>query len=122
MLISDCYNFGTHLDGYSLSGWQNSQSYYGEDDCGHPETIFEAVSGGHKGFTWSHASWENFHFNYSTSGCEWSNESRWEKAGKRVWNESDVYDNASDVGSHSDRVTLGLPPTGPLKLDDVKSA
>ncbi|XP_010911983.1 uncharacterized protein [Elaeis guineensis] len=102
--------------------WQNGQTYYDEDDCGHPETIFEAVFGGHKGFTWSYASRENFHFNHSTSGSEWSNRTRWEKAWKRVWNDSDVYDDSTNVGSHSDRVTLGLPPTGPLKLEDVKSA
>ncbi|XP_038987719.1 uncharacterized protein LOC103699931 isoform X2 [Phoenix dactylifera] len=115
---SSCSGKGKHG---GSKRWQNSQSYYDEDDYGHPETIFEAVFGGHKGFTWSYASWQNFHFNYSTSRSERSNESRWEKAWKRVWSERDVYDDL-DVGSHSDRATLGLPPTGPLKLDDVKSA
>ncbi|KAJ8467317.1 hypothetical protein OPV22_029869 [Ensete ventricosum] len=101
---------------------QKKNSSYDEDYYDHPETIYETVFGGHRGFTWSFESWARFHFSRSGARFEWKDESRWENTRSRVWNECDDEDNLTDVGSHSDRVTLGLPPTGPLTLDDVKSA
>ncbi|XP_064934444.1 uncharacterized protein LOC135587226 [Musa acuminata AAA Group] len=101
---------------------QKKNSSYDEDSYDNPETIYETVFGGHRGFTWSFESWARCHFSKSGTQFEWKNESRWEKTRSRVWSESDDEDNLTDVGSHSHRVALGLTPTGPLKLDDVKSA
>ncbi|XP_039118269.1 uncharacterized protein LOC120254188 [Dioscorea cayenensis subsp. rotundata] len=68
-------------------------------------------------------SWEKYRFENSTSGFEWRDEAKWEKIKKKFLNESDIEEEEpSDVGTHTDRVALGLPATGPLKLDDVKTA
>ncbi|XP_020246755.1 uncharacterized protein LOC109824543 isoform X1 [Asparagus officinalis] len=101
-------------------GWQNKKSFYYDDDCEQSEPNFSATFGGHKFYTWS---WENPNFQSSTYGFEWRDETNWEKSKKRFCNESDVEDDSSNVvGLYSHRVALGLPPTGPLKLDDVKCA
>ncbi|THU68763.1 hypothetical protein C4D60_Mb08t07280 [Musa balbisiana] len=101
---------------------QKKNGSYDEDYYDNPETIYETVFGGHGGFTRSFESWARCHFSKSGTQFEWKDESRWENTRSRVRSESDDEDNLTDVGSHSHRVTLGLPPTGPLKLDDVKSA
>ncbi|KAJ6761505.1 CHAPERONE DNAJ-DOMAIN SUPERFAMILY PROTEIN [Salix koriyanagi] len=49
----------------------------------------------------------------------------WKDQRYREWdaNRETESDNASySVGSHSDRTILGLPLTGPLKIEDVKNA
>ncbi|KAJ0971981.1 hypothetical protein J5N97_019940 [Dioscorea zingiberensis] len=98
-------------------------SYGYDDDFGHREANFQASFGGHRSFTWSFPAWENFRFENSTSGFEWKDEAKWEKIKKKFLNESDLEEEeSSDVGSHTDRVALGLPATGSLKLADVKTA
>ncbi|KAG9444309.1 hypothetical protein H6P81_015649 [Aristolochia fimbriata] len=103
-------------------------SDYDED----PETFFEATFGG-RCFTWSFRSSEDHPFRTSTYGFNLKNDgSKWAKSNPRYWgssDESDESDNTEDegehfraVGSSSDRSILGLPPRGPLKLEDVKSA
>ncbi|XP_072992911.1 uncharacterized protein [Typha latifolia] len=104
--------------------WQKRQcfyDFYNENEFVHPEMIFEAVFSRHRGYTWSYTSAGNFHFNNSTSGFRWTDESRWEKARKRFWHENDD-DESTNVGSHAHRAALGLPLTGQLNLDDVKCA
>ncbi|XP_072971117.1 uncharacterized protein [Typha angustifolia] len=104
--------------------WQKRQcfyDFYNENEFVHPEMIFEAFFSRHRGYTWSYTSAGNFHFNNSTSGFRWTDESRWEKARKRFWHESDD-DESTNVGSHAHRAALGLPLTGQLNLDDVKCA
>uniref|UniRef100_A0A6V7QXG6 J domain-containing protein n=1 Tax=Ananas comosus var. bracteatus TaxID=296719 RepID=A0A6V7QXG6_ANACO len=89
--------------------WQNTKNF-NEDDYENPYTS-SATFGGRRPFTWS---W---------SGFEWKDESQWTKAKKRVWSESDIEEEeSSDIDMRSYRVTLGLPPIGPLKLEDLKSA
>lgn len=83
--------------------------------------MYEAFVNRFKGFTWSYDAWENYHFSEYGKQFEWKENSKSEKA-KRVRSDMDDEDESCDVGSHTHRVTLGLPPTGPLKLDDVKSA
>ncbi|OAY78499.1 hypothetical protein ACMD2_15781 [Ananas comosus] len=108
-------------------GWQSNQSFYDfhdEDDFIHPGSVFETVFGRHRGFAWSYILWENFRLNDTKFTFKWSDESRRQKAQKRIWSESDddSDDESTNVGSQAHRVTLGLPLTGPLKLDEVKSA
>lgn len=76
-------------------------------------------------FTWTWAG-ETFTFpNSGPSGFEWRDNSNWHQ-NKKFYNESDVEDecqersNAADLMIH--RATLGLPRTGPLILDHIKSA
>lgn len=103
--------------------WQNKKSFYNDEgDYQQPEPKFSASFAGYRCYTWSYESWESSNFQSSTSGFEWREDSKWEKARKRAWNESGVENASTNVGSYSHRVALGLPPTGPLKLDDVKSA
>ncbi|KAJ6819558.1 uncharacterized protein M6B38_400030 [Iris pallida] len=98
------------------------QRLYDADDD-RLKSKFEATFGGQRCYTWSFTWEEKFDFNYSsTAGFDWRAESKSEKAQKRVWSESDVEDESPDIGFHSQRVTLGLPPTGPLNLNDVKCA
>lgn len=90
-----------------------------------PENIFETIFGEHhQSFTWSHASWEGFHFRGSSFGFRRAGESRRQRVESESEDESDDDDTceAAGVGSHAHRVTLGLPPCGPLTLDDVKTA
>ncbi|XP_027904770.1 uncharacterized protein LOC114164334 [Vigna unguiculata] len=94
---------------------------FSEDFDGQPEQIFHA-SYGNKCYTWSFNNWSGS-FEHSTSeGFEWREHSNRTNKWK---NESDVEQDDDDlccVGSSSDRTVLGLPPTGPLKIEDVKNA
>jgi len=87
-----------------------------------PDKIFEARFGGQKCYTWSFTWTEHFDFNNTSTGFNLGGESKEEKARRKFWNESSDDEEPTDVGCHSHRITLGLPPTGPLKLDDIKSA
>uniref|UniRef100_A0A0R0JH39 J domain-containing protein n=1 Tax=Glycine max TaxID=3847 RepID=A0A0R0JH39_SOYBN len=94
---------------------------FNEDFDGHPEQIFQATFG-NKWYTWSFNNWSGFSSEHSTSGFEWREHSNRTNKWK---NESDIEhddDDDSCVGSCSDRTVLGLPPTGPLKIEDVKNA
>ncbi|XP_068658578.1 uncharacterized protein [Aristolochia californica] len=104
-------------------------SDYDED----PKTFFEATFGG-RCFTWSFRPSEDHPFRSSTYGFQLKNDgSNWAKSNTRYWgssDETDETDNTEDdedeqlcsIGSSTDRTVLGLPPTGSLKLEDVKSA
>ncbi|XP_058090846.1 uncharacterized protein LOC131237194 [Magnolia sinica] len=95
---------------------------FSDDYDGHPETIFQATFGG-RCCTWSFKSWEDSHFQNSIPGFEWRYDSNWTSDRRRVWETSETNDDDQGViGSYSDRTMLGLPPTGPLKTEDVKSA
>jgi hypothetical protein len=89
-----------------------------------PENIFETIFSEDRGFTWSHMSWESFHFGNSSSGFRRTGESRRQRVASDSEEESDDDDIGETTGieSHAHRVTLGLPPRGPLTLDDVKTA
>ncbi|XP_022632409.1 uncharacterized protein LOC106779740 isoform X1 [Vigna radiata var. radiata] len=92
-----------------------------EDFDSQPEQIFQATYG-NKCYTWSYSNWSGCSFEHSTSGFEWREHSNRTNKWK---NESDVEqddDDSCSVGSSSDRTILGLPPTGPLKIEDVKNA
>ncbi|KAL5714942.1 hypothetical protein ACHQM5_016837 [Ranunculus cassubicifolius] len=88
-----------------------------EDDSGN---VFEATFG-NKRYTWSSRPfWAE-----EPTEFVWRDKSKWTRNKTRVWDstsETDEDVKPCFVGSYSDRMTLGLPPTGPLKIDDVKSA
>jgi hypothetical protein len=94
--------------------WKN----FDEDDCS--DTPYGNF-GGKRSFTWYWPGEDDE--SGSPSGFQWRDESQSNKSRERVWNESDVdeeepcYDN---LRSH--RISLGLPPLGPLELDHIKSA
>ncbi|XP_042492668.1 uncharacterized protein LOC122072165 [Macadamia integrifolia] len=91
----------------------------------HPETVFQATFG-NRCFTWSFRSWEESHFrSSSTTGFEWRDHSNRTNNRREEWettSESDDDNESCVVGSYADRTILGLPPAGPLKIEDVKSA
>ncbi|KAB5520785.1 hypothetical protein DKX38_025104 [Salix brachista] len=89
------------------------------DDFGDPETISRATFG-NKRYMRSNKS-----FRSEPSGFEWREPLKWKNRRYKGWDATSEteYDNTLySVGSHSDRTVLGLPPTGPLKIEDVKNA
>lgn len=93
-------------------------------DFDDPETIFQERFG-NRWYSWTYQKREESSFQYSTSGFEWRKHSNRTDHRTKDWeNESDIEsdDEQCTVGSSSDRTILGLPPSGPLKLDDVKNA
>ncbi|CAL5029137.1 unnamed protein product [Urochloa decumbens] len=99
-------------------------NFFHENHYVHPDEIFEAIFGTHHGFTWSHISWEDFRFGdrsfrFRRSGGE----SQRERIPSDSEDESEEDSReTTSVGSHAHRVILGLPPCGPLTLEDVKTA
>lgn len=89
----------------------------------HPETIFEATFGNRR-YSWSFMSRNDSSFHSSTTGFEWrehcsrSNNKKWDAESEG----DDSEDESCVVGSFSDRKILGLPPSGTLKIEDVKIA
>lgn len=99
------------------------KGYLSEDDDDHPETLFQA-SFGNRWYTWYFNSGTGTS-QRSTPGFDWRESFHRTSDRQEEWktpNEPDSEDEASNVGSHSDRVVLGLPRYGPLKLKDVKNA
>ncbi|KAI4345133.1 hypothetical protein L6164_012289 [Bauhinia variegata] len=133
-------SWNSHEDGHSDSSYDKGQaksrqrvgksqknkkrkskrrSFSREDSDDDPETMFQARYG-KRSYTWSFGGRE-WTCENSTSGFEWREQSK-----DRKWeNESDIEsddDDSCDVGSCSDRTILGLPPSGPMKMEDVKNA
>lgn len=100
------------------------QESFSDDFDAHPERIFQATIG-NRCYTWSFKSWEESHNQTTTNGFEWRDRGNWNDSKYREWqNASDIEsdDESYVVGSSSDRTILGLPPKGPLKIEDVKIA
>lgn len=101
------------------------RNFSDEDTYPDPETVFRATFG-EKQYTWSFAN--NFFSGDAASGFEGSAESDRSSRRKRGWassseSEPDEEDFTCTLGgTHSDRKILGLPPTGPLTMEDVKNA
>lgn len=112
----------TLLFSVACSGKSKRESF-SEDYDNNPERIFQATFG-NKWYSWSFNSWRDSSFQDSTSGFEWREKSSSENRSKRWENISDTEsdDESCTIGSCSDRTILGLPPTGPLKTEDVKKA
>ncbi|KAJ4715423.1 DnaJ domain containing protein [Melia azedarach] len=97
------------------------------EDFDDPETIFQGKFG-NRWYTWTYQSrGEESSFGSSESGFEWREHSNKTHYRTKNWEtisdaEADSDDELCDVGSSSDRTILGLPPRGPLKIDDVKNA
>ncbi|XVF14982.1 hypothetical protein REPUB_Repub09cG0108900 [Reevesia pubescens] len=92
------------------------------EDFDHPETIFQAAFG-NKWYTWF--SRGDSSFQNSESGFDWREKSGWTNRRTKEWettSETESEDESYAVGSCSDRTILGLPSTGPLKIEDVKNA
>jgi hypothetical protein len=95
-----------------------------------PESIFEAIFGGSHGSSWSFSSWENFcnsRYGNSTYSSRFTGKSKRKRTKERAYfSETDADDSDDNsnllVGSSANRAALGLPKTGPLKVEDVKIA
>ncbi|KAM0034087.1 putative DnaJ domain, Chaperone J-domain superfamily [Helianthus debilis subsp. tardiflorus] len=91
-----------------------------DDDEDDPEKHFQATFGNRRYF-WSFKSWEESFSQSKKSGCKYSNtRNKWRTVSDD--DESSEDDDSYVVGSHSDRVALGLPTNGPLKIEEVKNA
>jgi hypothetical protein len=89
------------------------------EDSGDPETVFHATFG-NRWYTWSNKSFQG-----EPSGFEWREPPKWKDQRYKEWDanrETESGNAPYSVGSHSDRTILGLPLTGPLKIEDVKNA
>lgn len=88
------------------------------------ETIFHTRFG-NRSYTWSFGACKDS-FQNSASGFEWTESPpNWKNQRGTEWeNSSDCEsdEETADVGSRSDRTILGLPKTGPLKIEEVKAA
>lgn len=96
---------------------------FSEDFDDDPEPMFKATFG-NKWYSWSFNSGHESSFQNSTSGFERREQSSWKSRTKR-WESQSATESDDDsfaVGSRSDRTILGLPPTGPIKIEDVKNA
>ncbi|PIA41124.1 hypothetical protein AQUCO_02300135v1 [Aquilegia coerulea] len=75
---------------------------------------------------WSSRSDDGPSFQSSSAEFVWRDQSNWTSNRGRVWDSTNETDDdevkSCIVGSYSDRLILGLPPTGPLKIEDVKNA
>ncbi|CAJ2641587.1 unnamed protein product [Trifolium pratense] len=100
------------------------ESFY-EDTDDEPEEVFHATFG-NKHYTWSFK--KGTFSEHSTYGFEWrehtnrTNTNKWKTASDDESDDNDEDYASCRVGSISDRTILGLPPTGPLKIEDVKIA
>ncbi|KAK4781018.1 hypothetical protein SAY87_017124 [Trapa incisa] len=97
---------------------------FNEDFEVQPETIFHAAIS-NRWYTWAF-NWERSSTFENPSGFEWRDNSS--SGNQRTSKWESISDMESDdeeeifTGSSSDRTMLGLPPIGPLKMEDVKSA
>ncbi|CAK9133564.1 unnamed protein product [Ilex paraguariensis] len=95
-----------------------------EDFDEHPERIFQATFGT-RWYTWSFRLWEESSFQRSTPGSDWREHSNCTSSRSKEWDSTsgtESEDESCTVGSCSERTILGLPPNGPLKIEDVKNA
>ncbi|RLM75292.1 hypothetical protein C2845_PM15G26860 [Panicum miliaceum] len=114
---------GVHNHRKSKKDKERFCNFFHEDHYVQPDEILEAIFGTHHGFTWSHVSWEDFRFRDRSFRFRWSGgESRRERIPSDSEYESEDIRERTSVGSHAHRVILGLPPCGPLTLEDVKTA
>ncbi|KAK1361531.1 J domain-containing protein [Heracleum sosnowskyi] len=103
--------------------YQSSRNSSFEDCDGYSDTFFQANFGG-RCYTWSYRSAEEPSFQSSSSGFEWRDYSQWTNSNKEWDAAHETYSDRETCfpGSSSDRTVLGLPLTGPLKIEDVKTA
>ncbi|XP_058180477.1 uncharacterized protein LOC131298975 isoform X2 [Rhododendron vialii] len=100
------------------------QESFSDDFDAHPERMFQAKFG-NRWYTWSFKLGEESHNQTTANGFEWRDHTNWTNSKYRDWrNTSDIEsdDELCVVGSSADRTILGLPPKGPLKIEDVKIA
>lgn len=94
-----------------------------DDDDDDPGRHFQATFG-NRSYSWSFKSWEESFSQSQTNGFEWREDSN----SRNKWRtpSDDESDDDDDepyiIGSNLDRITLGLPVNGPLKIDEVKHA
>ncbi|XP_030543813.1 uncharacterized protein LOC115750527 isoform X2 [Rhodamnia argentea] len=97
---------------------------FSEDLDDYPETVFQATFG-NRWYTWSCNSRHSFTSENASSGFQWKENFKWGNRRTREWetaSETELDDESIRIGSVSDRKMLGLPTTGPLKIEDVKNA
>lgn len=111
------------------TGKRKKDFFEGFDDDDDSGMNFHARFG-NKSYSWSFKSWEESFSQSQTNGFEWredsngaNNRNKWRTPSDDDDESDDDYDDEPYIiGSNSDRITLGLPLNGPLKIDEVKNA
>ncbi|KAF2284328.1 hypothetical protein GH714_020534 [Hevea brasiliensis] len=88
------------------------------DGC---ETFFQATFG-KRWYTWY---FNESSYRGSTFGFDWREHPYWTNHRDKDWDarsETESVNESCSVGSFHDRTILGLPPSGPLRIEDVKDA
>ena len=86
--------------------------------------VFQATFG-NRWYTWSFNSRHSFAFENGSSGYQWGEDFDRGNRRTREWetaSETESDDKSIRIGAVSDRKMLGLPTTGPSKIEDVKNA
>ncbi|EEF40179.1 heat shock protein binding protein, putative [Ricinus communis] len=94
------------------------ESFTDDDD---PETMFQATFG-NRWYTWS---FNESSFRSSTFGFEWREHPNQTHHRDKKWNfgtDTESDSESCSIGSYHDRTILGLPASGPLRIEDVKNA
>lgn len=91
----------------------------------YPERVFEATFG-NKWYTWSFRPGKSPTFEdifFRRQETDWSEQRhwRWDNETEDETHTESIYESCN-VGCYSERTILGLPPRGPLKIEDVKNA
>ncbi|KAL3353537.1 hypothetical protein AABB24_018319 [Solanum stoloniferum] len=91
----------------------------------YPESVFEATFG-NKWYTWSFRPGKSSSFEDLFSRrqeTDWSEQRhyRWDNETENETH-TESKNESCNIGSYSERTVLGLPPRGPLKIEDVKNA
>ncbi|XP_021641833.2 uncharacterized protein LOC110636434 isoform X2 [Hevea brasiliensis] len=93
---------------------------FSEDSDGR-ETFFQATFG-KRWYTWY---FNESSYRCSTFGFDWREHPYWTNHRDKDWDarsETESVNEYCSVGSFHDRTILGLPPGGPLRIEDVKDA
>ena len=86
------------------------------------ETIFRSAFGGERFFYWSFTNTENFNRRNSSNSANWRFSWEWRYQTDDE-SETDGENSKTQVPElASERQALGLSPSGPLKIEEVKSA
>ncbi|KAJ0974540.1 hypothetical protein J5N97_016505 [Dioscorea zingiberensis] len=114
-------------DGSASFRWETYRSKRGiefctSDDDDDVETIFRSAFGGERFFYWSFTDTENIHQRNSSNRANWKNSWEW-RYQTNDESETDDENSKSQVPELAcERRALGLSPSGPLKIEEVKTA
>lgn len=117
---SKCSPRRTRKPDYRRMRRKSREEYFHEDNDDHPDRVYQATFG-NRTYTWTFKPRQDPFFSIFTREFVWKEEKC------TSGNEGKERDTANEfasgfVGLSADRALLGLPPRGPINMDDVKNA